>query len=106
MMIISAIGFMGLFGVTILIMIRGRRVMKHIKSSYVSVYKDHFEQRGLLVDTISPNLFLLSSEAQAIAEQDIAFKRLRRAYGLAWLSLPVWIISLLIFALLFCRFIT
>jgi hypothetical protein len=105
MTIILAISVIGFIGVITTIMIRGRRLMTHIKSRYINVYKGHFEQRGMMVDTITPNLFLLSSEAKAIAEQDILFKRLRRDYGLAWLLVPLWMVSILIIVVLLGRLI-
>jgi len=106
MIIIAAIIIAGFIGVITAIIISGHKLMMHIKSEYVGMYKDQFEQHGLIVDTFSPNLFLLSAEAKSIAEKDELFKKLRRNYGLAWFSLPLWLISIGFITFFIGRFIT
>ena len=83
---------------------RSRRLVKYIKEKYPDIYSKNFEQQGFIVDTITPNLFLISSDARKIAQDDIQFKMLRRRYGIASLLIPIWPLFLTGCFVVFYRF--
>lgn len=103
-MALPAILFIGLFFVIILIVITGNRLVGYIKAKYPNVYSENLEQNGFIVDTISPNLFLISEDAKKLSRLDAHFKKLRRIYGAAWLLLPGWLIFSAVFVMLFGRY--
>jgi hypothetical protein len=81
----------GFLAVIILIILTGNRLVKYMKQNYPDIYEKNIEQRGLLIDSLSPNLYLISGEARKLAKKDVLYKTLRMRYGFAWLMLPTWL---------------
>jgi hypothetical protein len=73
----------------------GKKLQAYLKENYPREYRiNDFEPEGYIVNSVTPNLFLFSSDAKNISKKDNHFKKLRRNYGFSMLFLFLWILGL------------
>ncbi len=94
--LINFLEFVSFLIPVVLAVLSWSQLKKHIKVNHPKEYKtNYFEPEGYIVSTITPNLFLISSDAKDLARVDKQFKKLRRTYGISILLVFIWIIFLL-----------